>query len=184
MEMRAQCDAVAIASRAQRNGGKQITAEERIGRKKKSGFDCSHRRNGRATTRAKLGDRAEMGTHRCEQGLPYQRKEEPDEVRVDPRLRRRRSAGAEAWRAVEKLEREGGRSAGRQEEKEQAGAEDPGAGLAVWAAGRSGQCDPGRNGTACGALRQIEIRRRTVAGRSVGEGSRVKRRFRGGAPAR
>ena len=70
-----------------------------------------------------------MGTHRCEQGLPYQRKEEPDEVRVDPRLRRRRSAGAEAWRAVEKLEREGGRSAGRQEEKEQAGAEDPGAGL-------------------------------------------------------
>jgi len=34
MEMRAQCDAVAIASRAQRNGGKQITAEERIGRKK------------------------------------------------------------------------------------------------------------------------------------------------------
>ena len=60
-----------------------------------------------------------MGTHRCEQGLPYQRKEEPDEVRVDPRLRRRRSAGAEAWRAVEKLEREGGRSAGRQEEKEQ-----------------------------------------------------------------
>jgi len=100
-----------------------------------------------------------MGTHRCEQGLPYQRKEEPDEVRVDPRLRRRRSAGAEAWRAVEKLEREGGRSAGRQEEKEQAGAEDPGAGPAVWAAGRSGQCDPGRNGTACrtGAPRPAEI---------------------------
>jgi len=69
-----------------------------------------------------------------------------------------------------------------------AGAEDPGAGLGRAGRSGSGQCDPDRNGTArttgcaaarrdsltgCGALRQIEIRRRTVAGRSVGEGPRL-----------